>query len=78
MFCPSCASGTLAEFSAEILIHYSGLKNLDRPGVFVFPTVSICLNCGSSQFKIPSDELASLKATQSQAGLEAKAKAARA
>ena len=58
MCCPSCASGRQAEFSAEINIHYHGLQNLDRPGVFVFPEILVCLDCGFSVFDIPEAELA--------------------
>jgi hypothetical protein len=44
MACPSCLSDNQAEFTAEMIIHYSGLKNLDNPGV---------LDCGVSLFVIP-------------------------
>lgn len=60
MCCPSCESGRQAEFRAEINIHFRGLKNLDKPGVLVFPKVVVCLNCGSSLFIIPETELALL------------------
>ena len=57
MSCPVCASSNQAEFSAEINIHFSGLKNLDRPSVLVFPKVLVCLDCGSSRFTVPEKEL---------------------
>jgi hypothetical protein len=57
MSCPVCASSNQAEFSAEINIHFSGLKNLDRPSVLVFPEVLVCLDCGSSRFTVPENEL---------------------
>ena len=60
MSCPSCVSGTQAEFPAEMLIHLSGLKDVDHPGVFVFQKVLICTDCGFSQFEVPANELASL------------------
>jgi hypothetical protein len=50
----------MAEFPAEMVIHVSGLKNLDHPGLFVFPKVLICTDCGFSQFEIPASELVSL------------------
>jgi hypothetical protein len=37
MSCPFCGSGNQAKFTAELLIHFSGLKNLDKPAVSVFP-----------------------------------------
>jgi hypothetical protein len=60
MSCPSCASGTQSEFSTEMLIHLSGRKKLDHPGVIVLAKVSICRKCGSSQFKVEEHELALL------------------
>jgi predicted nucleic-acid-binding Zn-ribbon protein len=57
MFCPKCAYGNRVEFSAEINIHFSGLRNLDRPSVLVFPKVLVCLNCGFAEFTIPEKEL---------------------
>jgi hypothetical protein len=57
MLCPSCASGKRKQFVSEIAIHFSGLENLDKPSVFVFPTVFVCLNCGFSHFTVPDTEL---------------------
>ncbi len=52
MSCPSCASSDQEEFSAEMIIHFSGLKNLSEPGVWEFPKLVVCMNCGFSHFKI--------------------------
>jgi len=60
MRCLSCGSDRLSEFSAEINIQFSGFKNLGKPGVFVFPKVLICLDCGQSRFTTPETELARL------------------
>lgn len=60
MCCELCNSSNLAEFSSEMMIHLSGLKNIDEPGVLVFPKVSVCLDCGSSRFTIPGADLALL------------------
>jgi hypothetical protein len=57
MSCPLCGSGNEAELAAEMIIHFSGLKNLDNPGVWVFPKLLVCLNCGFSQFIVPEPEL---------------------
>ena len=35
MSCLLCASGKQAEFGSEILIHFRGLKNLDKPPVWL-------------------------------------------
>jgi len=60
VLCLSCASGNQAEFTTEMIIHFSGLKNIDKPGVWVFPKVSVCLDCGFSRFSTPKTELALL------------------
>jgi len=57
MQCPSCTSSRQAEFAAEVNIHSRGVQNLDKPGIFVFPKVVICLDCGFSRFTIPETEL---------------------
>jgi hypothetical protein len=46
-----------------MLIHFSGLKNLDKPGVWVFPKLLVCLDCGCSHFTVPERELASIAHT---------------
>jgi hypothetical protein len=41
-------------------IHFSGLKNVDKPAVLAFPNVSICMDCGFSWFTTPEAELRAL------------------
>jgi hypothetical protein len=60
MSCLLCASGNHGEFASEIVIHFRGLKNLDKPTVWLFPKLLVCLDCGFSQFAIPQTELALL------------------
>ena len=62
MSCLLCGSGNASEFSAEMIIHFpsSYLKNLDSPGVWAFPKLLVCLDCGFSQFMVPESELPSL------------------
>jgi hypothetical protein len=60
MRCASCCSEKQGEFSAEMIIHFRGLKHLDNPGVWLFPKLLVCLDCGVSQFIVPGAELASL------------------
>jgi hypothetical protein len=60
MSCLLCASSNKAEFGSEILIHFSGLKNLGKTPVWVFPKLSVCLDCGFSLFTTPKSELALL------------------
>jgi hypothetical protein len=60
MFCLICGSGNRAELTGEMVIHFSGLKNLDKPGVWVFPKFFVCLDCGYSHFTVPERELVSI------------------
>jgi predicted nucleic-acid-binding Zn-ribbon protein len=60
MSCISCGSNDNAEFVTELIIHFSGLENLDKPGVRAFPRLLVCLNCGYSHFIVQESELASV------------------
>jgi hypothetical protein len=57
MSCKLCSSANEAEFTAEIVIHFSGPRRLQNPGVLTFPNISVCLDCGSTRFVIPETEL---------------------
>jgi hypothetical protein len=57
MACTLCASDNQAKFTAEMNIHSTGLRNLDKPSVWVFPELLICLDCGFLQFAVPLAEL---------------------
>ena len=63
MSCPLCESGNQAELTAEMLIHFSGLKNLNKPAVWVYPRLLVCLDYGFSHFTVPERELASISRT---------------
>jgi hypothetical protein len=43
MSCTLCESGNRAEFQAEMTIHFSGLRHLDKPGLWLFPQAVVCL-----------------------------------
>jgi hypothetical protein len=43
-----------------MMIHFSGLQQIDNPDVLVFPKVSICMDCGFSGFTTPETELRTL------------------
>ena len=60
MSCLICGSGNDAELAAEMTIHFSGLKNLDNPGVLVCTKLLVCLDCGFSRFTVPEAALASV------------------
>jgi hypothetical protein len=64
MSCLSCASDHQAELSAEMIIHYSGLKNINKLGVWVFTNILVCLDCGFVWFTAP-EAAAVLRADES-------------
>ena len=61
MRCLSCESDNQVEFTAEMILHFHGLRNINNPGVLLFPKVSVCLECGFSRFTIPESELQELR-----------------
>lgn len=58
--CRSCESTKQNMFNGEIAIHFPGLEGLDKPIVWVFPKLLVCLNCGFTEFAIPETELRQL------------------
>jgi hypothetical protein len=60
MRCKSCQSESQQELSAEMIVHFSGLEGLDKPIVWVFPKLTVCMDCGFTEFAIPETELALL------------------
>jgi hypothetical protein len=60
MPCKSCGSINHRKFSGEMGIRSLGLKNLDKPTVFVFPELIVCLDCGTAEFVVPEAELRQL------------------
>jgi len=56
MSCKSCHSSNQGEFGAEMCIHFIGLKNIDKPTVLVFARLMVCLDCGFTEFVIPTPE----------------------
>jgi hypothetical protein len=57
MSCRSCSSSNQTQFGSEIIIHFPGLANLNKPAVMVF---AVCLECGFAEFTIPEAELRQL------------------
>ena len=60
MSCTQCGSLHETELSTEINLHVRGPANPDDAGIFVFPKLSVCLDCGLSQFIIEKRELAQI------------------
>ncbi len=57
----SCKSENQRNFNGEIAIHFPGLAGLNKPIVWVFPKISICLDCGIAQFIVSEKELEVLR-----------------
>lgn len=57
MACKSCGAENQEQYGAEINVHFPGRRGLDKPGVLVFPSLVVCLDCGFAEFTIPQTEL---------------------
>jgi len=60
MLCRRCALDNHDTFNGEIAIHFPGLKGLDKPIVWAFPKLAVCLECGFTEFIVPERELSVL------------------
>jgi hypothetical protein len=60
MRCTSCGSNNQRKFTAEVAIHFPGLKNIDKPVVWLFPELLVCLDCGMAAFAVPETGLSQL------------------
>ena len=56
MPCKACHSVNQSPFGGEIGVHFLGLRNIDKPTVWVFPQLLVCMDCGFTEFKIPQAE----------------------
>ncbi len=57
MSCKSCGSLNQSKFTAEMAIHFPGMKNIDEPVVWVFSELTVCLDCGAAEFTVPKAEV---------------------
>jgi hypothetical protein len=57
MTCKGCHSDKQSEFNGEFAIHFRGVEGLDKPIVWVFPKLMVCLRCGLTEFIVPEREL---------------------
>jgi len=60
MPCKSCGSADQKKFIGEMGIRSPGLKNIDKPTVWVFPQLIVCLDCGTAEFVVPEAQLREL------------------
>jgi hypothetical protein len=72
--CTSCFSKNQRKLNAEIAFHFPGLQGLDKPIVWAFPEVFICLNCGFAVFALADDPLRELGQTHTDGDLPHSAK----
>jgi hypothetical protein len=59
--CKSCGSNNQSKFTGEIVVHWPGLKNIDKPIVWVFTELLVCLNCGIAEFAVPEAQIRQLE-----------------
>jgi hypothetical protein len=57
MSCKLCLSQNQRTFNGETAIHFLGLEGLQKPIVWVFPKLLVCLDCGFAEFAVPEKEL---------------------
>jgi len=62
MSCKSCESLNQRNLNGEIAIHFTGLKGLDKPIVWVFPKLLVCLDCGITEFAISREGIGRARA----------------
>ena len=57
MICKRCSAQNCKVFNGEFAIRFPGLDGLEKPIVWVFPKVAICMDCGFAEFEVPEREL---------------------
>ena len=62
MKCHSCGSMRNSVFTGELALHFPGLDGLNKPIVWAFPKLNVCLDCGEVLFKLPENVLSVLNA----------------
>jgi|KBSSwiStaDraftv2_1062776.scaffolds.fasta_scaffold01676_15 hypothetical protein len=50
--CIHCQSENQHTFSGELALHFRGLEGLNKPIIWVFEDISVCLECGYAQFDV--------------------------
>jgi len=60
--CRICESENVSLLNAETNLHFPGRRGLDQQSIFAFPRVTVCLNCGYSEFTLTERELQPLRA----------------
>jgi len=55
MTCPKCKSGDISVIPAEIRLYRNAPRTLSHPPFSRNPEVQVCLDCGWSEFSIPTN-----------------------
>jgi hypothetical protein len=55
MVCKVCSSGNQIQLKSEMCLHQP--SGFNRPELFIFPKVSICLQCGFTEFRLSDEDL---------------------
>jgi hypothetical protein len=61
MSCRSCGATDQTEFASELSLHVLGLENVDKPAVWAFPKLLVCMACGFAELTIGENELRLLR-----------------
>jgi|SwirhirootsSR3_FD_contig_31_11097189_length_535_multi_8_in_0_out_0_1 hypothetical protein len=61
MSCKRCGADERKNFNGELAIHFPGMDGIDKPIVWVFPKLLVCLCCGFGEFVVPDEQVAQLK-----------------
>jgi hypothetical protein len=59
MTCAKCDSQALSSFPADVRLYLNGSRTISAPPMNPSPKITVCLNCGHSEFSIPPTWLAS-------------------
>ena len=54
--CKVCGSENVHKLRGEIAMRSPGLKNIDKPVVWLFPDIVVCMDCGIAEFVVPEGE----------------------
>ena len=57
MSCRSCGSGNRKNLAGELSVHVLGLENVDKPAVWIFPRLLVCMECGFTELTIEENHL---------------------
>jgi hypothetical protein len=61
MACKRCNSDNQSTFNGEVAIHFPGIEDLDKPIVWAFPKLMVCLHCGLAEFTVLENEIRILR-----------------